>query len=78
MDIGAQCERADCDNIDWPRTDGRFATELRQQWVDAVRTAIARLGITLAVVPLRMLAEPGGLLDQLDARGAEINGPAWR
>ena len=35
-------------------------------------------GVTLAVVPLRVLAERDGVLDQLERRGLEIAGPAWR
>jgi hypothetical protein len=62
----------------WPWTDGVFGPELRQQWVSAVREALAKPGVTLAVVPLRVLAERGGVLDQLDKRGAAIKGPEWR
>lgn len=62
----------------WPWTDGRFSGELRQQWGDAVQDALARPGVTLAVVPLRVLAERGGVLDRLEARRVEIKGPAWR
>jgi hypothetical protein len=32
----------------------------------------------VAVVPLRYLAEPGGLLDDLEAQGYAIQGPRWR
>jgi len=62
----------------WPWTDGVFAGELRQQWVGAVREGLTRPGVTLAVVPLRMLAERDGLLDQLQAQAVRIKGPAWR
>lgn len=62
----------------WPWTDGQFADLLRQQWSQAVQDALARPGVTMAVVPLRVLAERGGVLDRLDARGLPINGPAWR
>lgn len=62
----------------WPWTDGRFGPELRQQWVDALGDAMTQPGVTLAVVPLRILAEGGGVLDQLEGRGASIRGPRWR
>jgi hypothetical protein len=62
----------------WPWTDGAFAEELREQWNSAIHEALARPDVTLAVVPLRMLAERDGLLDQLQARSVQINGPAWR
>jgi hypothetical protein len=62
----------------WPWTDGRYGPELRQQWGDAVEEALRQPGVTLAVVPLRVLAEGGGLLDRLKARGVAIKGPKWR
>jgi hypothetical protein len=34
--------------------------------------------VTLAVVPIRVLAEEGGVLDQLKARDLDISGPRWR
>lgn len=62
----------------WPWNGDGFGSELRQQWVTAVREAAPQPGVTLGVVPLRVLAERGGVLDQLRARGFEIKGPAWR
>lgn len=62
----------------WPWTDGRYGPELRQQWDDAVEEALRQPGVTLAVVPLRVLAEGGGVLDRLKARGVAIKGPKWR
>ena len=38
----------------------------------------ARAWDSLAVAPLRLLAEAGGVLDRLDAAGFEIIGPAWK
>ena len=35
-------------------------------------------GVTLAVAPLRLLAEPGGVLDQLEAAGLDPAGPTWK
>lgn len=62
----------------WPWTDGRYGPELRRQWDDALEAALRQPGVTLAVVPLRVLAEGGGVLDRLKARGVVIKGPVWR
>ncbi len=62
----------------WPWADETIGTELRTIWVDRIAEASAAKGTTLAVVPLRVLAESGGVLDQLDARGFDIAGPVWK
>ena len=62
----------------WPWTNDGFGPALREQWVAAIREATAQSGVTLAVVPLRILAEPEGVLDQLESQGLAISGPAWR
>jgi len=61
----------------WPWTNDSFGPALRQIWVDAIRDATAQPGVTLAVVPLRILAEQDGVLDRLQSQGLSINGPAW-
>lgn len=61
----------------WPWTNDGFGPTLRQQWVDAIDAAATQPGVTLAVVPLRVLAEKEGVLDQLDRKGLPITGPAW-
>ncbi len=61
----------------WPRTNDSFGPALRQTWVGAIRDATTQSGVTLAVVPLRILAEKDGVLDQLKAQGLPIAGPAW-
>ena len=61
----------------WPWTNDAFGPELRRQWVTAIREATAKPGVTLAVVPLRVLAERDGVLDQLAGQGLSITGPAW-
>ena len=43
----------------------------------SIREATAKPGVTLAVVPLRVLAERDGVLDQLAGQGLSITGPAW-
>jgi uncharacterized protein YbaP (TraB family) len=62
----------------WPWADEQVGGELRGIWVDRIAEASAAKGTTLAVVPLRVLAEDGGVLDQLDARGFDIAGPVWK
>ena len=62
----------------WPWADETLGAELRTIWVDRIAEASAAKGTTLAVVPLRVLAEGGGVLDQLDARGFDIAGPPWK
>ena len=62
----------------WPWADDELGTALRGQWTDAIYRATEAEGVTLAVVPLRVLAEPDGVLDQLERRGLDIAGPAWR
>jgi uncharacterized protein YbaP (TraB family) len=62
----------------WPWADDEVGGELRTIWVDRIAEASTASGTTLAVVPLRVLAESGGVLDQLDARGFDIFGPAWK
>ncbi len=51
---------------------------LRQMWSQAVAEALEDPGVTLAIAPLRLLAERDGVLDQLDAQGLEPQGPEWR
>jgi len=62
----------------WPWADNALGPELRGQWVAALEAAIRSDGVTLAVVPLRVLAEEDGVLDRLKRKGFEIAGPVWR
>lgn len=62
----------------WPWADETLGSELRTIWTDRIAEASGAKGVTLAVVPLRVLAEDGGVLDQLDARGFDIRGPVWK
>lgn len=62
----------------WPWGDPEIAPLLRRQWAEAVQTALDEPGVTLAVAQLRVLAEPNGVLDALEAEGYEIEGPAWK
>lgn len=51
---------------------------IRQTWNTAVDKALAEDGVTVAIAPLRLLAEPNGVLDRLEAEGLEPIGPEWR
>jgi hypothetical protein len=62
----------------WPWADPDVGSELRTIWVQQITAATEAEGVTLAVVPLRVLAEEGGVLDSLEAQGLAIGGPVWR
>ncbi|WP_337661316.1 TraB/GumN family protein [Erythrobacter sp. Alg231-14] len=62
----------------WPWADPDLGEEIRGQWVSMIADAANADGVTLAVVPLRVLAEQDGVLDQLEARDFPIGGPDWR
>ncbi|EAQ28811.1 hypothetical protein NAP1_14468 [Erythrobacter sp. NAP1] len=62
----------------WPWADDELGEEIRSQWVGMIADASRQPGVTVAVVPLRVLAEPDGVLDQLEAEGFPIGGPNWR
>lgn len=60
-----------CSPVAWgvlPRSD------LRSQ----IRSLMSQPQLTVAVVNLRSLAAPGGILDSLGAAGFKISGPAWK
>lgn len=61
----------------WPWGDPTIGPQLRGQWLTALSTALDAPGVTLAVAPLRLLAEPGGVLDGLQADGLDVRGPDW-
>ncbi|MDP3370995.1 MAG: TraB/GumN family protein [Brevundimonas sp.] len=62
----------------WPWGDPEIAPQLRQQWAAAIETAMISPGVTMGVAPLRLLADEGGVLDALKARGFDVVGPQWR
>lgn len=62
----------------WPWADPEVGSELRGIWVEQITAATGADGVTLAVVPLRVLAEEDGVLDRLEAAGFAIGGPVWR
>ncbi|GGD59979.1 TraB/GumN family protein [Erythrobacter arachoides] len=62
----------------WPWADEAIGPALRGQWFDAIENATRTDGVTMAVVPLRLLAEDDGVLDRLAESGFDPAGPAWR
>lgn len=62
----------------WPWGDPEIAPQLRQQWAAAIETAMVSPGVTMGVAPIRLLADTGGVLDALEARGFDIVGPDWK
>ena len=65
-------------NLCWPSGDPEIAPVLRSQWAEATQAALAQPGVTMGVASLRILAEPGGVLDQLEAQGLDVIGPPWK
>ncbi len=65
-------------SVCWPWADADIAPQLHTQWADTIETALDEPRVTMAVAGVRLLAVEGGILDQLEARGAEIEGPDWR
>jgi uncharacterized protein YbaP (TraB family) len=54
---------------------GDLYTLLRQTWIDNMQRHLETGGVTLAVVSMDMLIEPGGFLDALRSRGYTIDPP---
>jgi uncharacterized protein YbaP (TraB family) len=54
---------------------GDLYTLLRQTWIENMERHLETGGVTLAVVSMDMLIEPGGFLDALRARGYTIDPP---
>lgn len=58
--------------------DHALRVAARAQWAEAVSTALDQPGVTMIVAPITMMAEAGGFLDQIEARGLEAEGPDWK
>jgi uncharacterized protein YbaP (TraB family) len=48
---------------------------MRQTWLSTIETHLQKGGVTVAVLNIDMLLEPGGLLDQLRAKGYDVDAP---
>lgn len=62
----------------WPWGDPTLGPQLKTAWTTAIEGALTETGVTMAVAPLGLLAETGGVLDRLEAQGAVIEGPEWK
>lgn len=51
---------------------------LRDVWRQGMAQSLSEAGVTVAIVPLRLLAEPNGMLDHLAREGLDPLGPDWR
>lgn len=61
----------------WFADEGLIA-EGRSQWSKAAADAVTLSQTTMMVIPISIAAEPGGVLDQLEAQGSSIEGPSWK
>jgi hypothetical protein len=59
----------------WPNTE---IVEPGAELLGEMKQVLAVPQVTVAVITLRSLAEPGGVLDGLQAAGFDIQGPAWK
>jgi uncharacterized protein YbaP (TraB family) len=59
----------------WPTAE---IVEPGADLVDEMTQLLSEPQVTVAVLTLRSLAEPGGVLDGLAAAGFDIQGPAWK
>jgi uncharacterized protein YbaP (TraB family) len=48
---------------------------MRRTWLDTIEKYLQTGGVTVAVMNIDMLLEPGGLLDELRAKGYEVDAP---
>jgi uncharacterized protein YbaP (TraB family) len=59
----------------WPATE---LLESSGELTDEMKLLLTERPVTVAVLTLRSLAEPGGVLDGLEAAGFDIQGPVWK
>jgi uncharacterized protein YbaP (TraB family) len=48
---------------------------MRRTWLSAIETHVQNGGVTVAVMNIDLLLEPGGVLDQLRAKGYDVDAP---
>lgn len=58
--------------------DQTLRVEGRAQWSEAVAKALLLDRTTVVVAPISLVAEPAGLLDQMEDRGLQVSGPDWK
>ena len=59
----------------WPATE---ILESGAELTEEMKLLLSEPQVTVAVLTLRSLAEPGGVLDGLQAAGFDIQGPVWK
>jgi hypothetical protein len=59
----------------WPTAE---IVEPGAELIGEMKQLLAEPQVTVAVLTLRSLAEPGGVLDGLEAAGFDIQGPVWK
>lgn len=62
----------------WPWGDPAIGGRLRSAWFSALVEEQVANETVLAIAPVRLLAEEGGVLDLLEAKDFVISGPRWR
>jgi uncharacterized protein YbaP (TraB family) len=63
------------ETVCWPTAE---IIEPGANLIGEMKQMLAEPQVTMAVLTLRSLAEPGGVLDGLEAAGFDIQGPAWK
>jgi hypothetical protein len=48
---------------------------IRRTWLGTIEKYLQNTGVTLAVMNMDLLLEPGGVLDELRAKGYEVHAP---
>lgn len=59
----------------WPATE---ILDSNAELTEEMKLLLSESQVTVAVLTLRSLAEPGGVLDGLEAAGFDIQGPVWK
>ena len=59
----------------WPETE---VLDSGAELTEEMKLLLAEPQVTVAVLNLRSLAKPGGVLDGLESAGFDIQGPAWK
>jgi hypothetical protein len=54
---------------------GEFIAQVRRTWLETLESHLREGGVTVAVVNIDLLWEKGGLLDELRAKGYDIDAP---
>jgi hypothetical protein len=61
--------------LDSGAASGDLLARIRRTWLGALLKALDNTGTAIAVVNMDLLLEKGGLLDELEQRGYEVDPP---